>query len=158
MAEILGHLCYLEINMGTTAVASWKRMQNESNVTIDRTIDKIDVTSKSTGDYKKYMKGLATATCKVECIDDLAPGTNFLSYKDIVTIATKSGTTVGGTAGNGTGGGFFDMRITSATSGMLIEAFSAMVENLSKPMPNQDKISYSFGLQINGAITTSTAV
>jgi len=153
MAEKLGQIQRIAFNMGTTAVPVWKQLQNEVETSIEQSADKEEVSSKDTGTSKKYIKTLKDATLSCKAYDDLAPATNFLSYKDINTMFQMTAGSAGGTAGTGTGGGNFEMKLISVTTGDTVEAFTGFIDKLSKPTPNMGKIEFSFNIQPIGAIT-----
>lgn len=156
MPEKLGQIQRIAFNMGTTGAPVWKQLQNEVETTIDQSADKEEVSSKDTGTSKKYIKTLKDATLSCKAYDDLTPATNFLSYKDINTIFQMTAGSAGGTANNGLGGGNFEMRLLSVTTGDTIEAFTGFIDKLSKPTPNMGKIEFTFNIQPVTSLTTTT--
>lgn len=156
--EKLGQIQYLAINMGTTGTPAWKQVQNEVETSINKTADKVEVTSKSSGTSKKFKKTLLDATLACKAYDDLEPTTNFLTYKDFNAIWLMTEGSTGGSAGTGLGNGVFEMKLLSVTTGDTVDAFSGFIDSLSKPLPNMDKIEYTFNIQPVTAITPTTVV
>ncbi len=154
--EKLGHISFLTVNMGTTAAPLFRQIQNEVEVSISRSADKVEVTSKSTGVYKKYKKTLLDATLSVKAYDDLSPTANFLTYKDISGLYELTNGSAGGTSGTGIGDGVFTFKIFSVTTGEVVQTFDGFVDSLSKPMVNMDKIEYTFNIQPIGVLTPTT--
>ncbi|WP_396197442.1 hypothetical protein [Flavobacterium sp.] len=156
MPEKLGQVQRIAFNMGTTALPVWRQLQNEIETSIEQSADKEEVSSKDTGTSKKYLKTLKDATLSCKAYDDLTPATNFLSYKEINTIFQMTAGSPGGSAGLGVGGGNFEIRLVSVTTGDTIETFTGFVDSLSKPTPNMGKIEFSFNIQPVSAIVTTT--
>jgi hypothetical protein len=156
MPEKLGQVQRIAFNMGTTAVPLWKQLQNEIETSIEQSADKEEVSSKDTGTSKKYLKTLKDATLSCKAYDDFTPSANFLSYKEINEIFQMTAGTAGGSIGTGVGGGNFEIRLVSVTTGDTVQTFTGFVDSLSKPTPNMGKIEFSFNIQPVSAIVTTT--
>ena len=154
--EKLGQVQRIAFNMGTTAVPLWKQLQNEIETSIEQSADKEEVSSKDTGTSKKYIKTLKDATLSCKAYDDLTPSANFLSYKEINEIFQMTAGSAGGSIGNGLGGGNFEIRLVSVTTGDTVQTFTGFVDSLSKPTPNMGKIEFSFNIQPVSSIVSTT--
>lgn len=156
MAEMLGQTGRMQINMGTTAVPVWKQFQNEVEVSIDLSAEFEDVSSKDTGTHKKKLKTLLDTTVSVTAYDDTAPTTNFISYKDVYDIATKTAGASGGTTGTGLGNGAYEFKFNSTTTGDFTLAFTAFIDKVSTARKNMGKVEYNFNVQVTSLPTKTT--
>ena len=132
MAAVNGSTLAVDIG-GNTVIC-------ETESSLEQTVDMIETTCKASGKNKTYLSGEITGTISVTAVYD---ETGTFGYSDAFAAAAQAGTELtwkwGSTAAN--------------------EKFytgSGLIADLTAEAPQNDRATWSFTLQVTGAITEAT--
>jgi len=131
-----------EIGTNVKVQIGTKIMVGEQSNTISHTSDTIETSSKSTGRASTFEYGRMTGTLSVSSLADPTNTTDY-GYKDAkeaMDAKTKVAFQVG----------------TGFTSGIEVEDGTGLITSVSKDAPDNDNLTFSMEIQIDGETTFLT--
>lgn len=138
--QVLGTKWRIEVQTQTTPSVVWKKFEHEVSTDIERTSEKIEVSSKDTGKHRAFLKTLIDTKIKCSAQSVNTPSSGFLSYSDVYEMSGKTYADANK--------GIYKFRLSSPEIGSKTLEFDGFFEGLSAPFKNNELIEYSFDIQV----------